>query len=102
MYMRITKGRVKPGCWDSYEAAYQKYIEERPLPDGLLGRFLLRAVTDPELGFSLSLWGSLEAMETYERSDAVRREILPHIASFLTTDFVAHHCDVTVVGPYQP
>jgi heme-degrading monooxygenase HmoA len=98
MYMRVTKGRIKPGCWDQYEAAYRTHVEGCPAPPGLLGRWLLRAVADPELGFSLSLWETQGAMEAYERSDAVRREILPHLAPFLTTDFTAHHCDVKVQG----
>ena len=94
MYMRVTKGHVKSGCWDQYEAAYRQHVEGRPPPAGLLGRWLLRATTDPNLGFSLRLWATKVAMEAYERSDAVRREILPHLAPFLTNDFVAHHCDV--------
>jgi heme-degrading monooxygenase HmoA len=96
MYMRVTKGRMKPGCWEQYESSYRRYVEGAPPPPGLLGRWLLRCVTDRDLGFSLSLWETIEAMEAYERSDAVRREILPHLAPFLTNDFVAHHCDVTV------
>ena len=96
MYMRVTKGHVKPGCWDRYEAAYRHYVEGRPPSAGLLGRWLLRAHNDPELGFSLSLWETQEAMEAYERSDAVRREILPQLAPYLESDFVAHHCIVKV------
>lgn len=96
MYMRVTKGRVRPGCWQSYEAAYVQHVEGRPAPAGLLGRWLMRSMIDVDLGFSLSLWETQEAMEAYERSDAVRREILPHLAPFLTSDFVAHHCDVKV------
>ncbi len=94
MYMRVTKGHIKPGCWERYEAAYREHVEGGRPAAGLLGRCLLRAVSDRELGFSLSLWESREAMEAYERSDAVRREILPKLAPFLTGDFVAHHCDV--------
>jgi heme-degrading monooxygenase HmoA len=96
MYMRVTKGHVRAGCWDQYEAAYRQYVEGRPPSAGLLGRWLLRAEIDRDLGFSLSLWESKQAMEAYERSDAVRREILPRLAPFLTGDFTAHHCDVKV------
>jgi heme-degrading monooxygenase HmoA len=96
MYMRVTKGRVRPGCWENYEAAYVLHVEGQPAPAGLLGRWLMRSMIDVDLGFSLSLWETQEAMEAYERSDAVRREILPHLAPFLTSDFVAHHCDVKV------
>jgi heme-degrading monooxygenase HmoA len=94
MYMRVTKGHIKAGCWEPYEAAYIKYVEGPPAPAGLLGRWLLRAASDPDLGFSLSLWDTQEAMEAYERSDAVRGEILPRLAPYIASDFVAHHCDV--------
>jgi len=94
MYMRITKGRVKPGCWDEYETAYRQYVEGPATPPGMLARWLLRADSDPDLGFSLSLWETQEAMEAYERSDSVRRQILPKLAKFLTSDFVAHHCAI--------
>lgn len=96
MYMRVTRGRVKPGCWERYEAAYLEHVERRTAPPGLLGRWLVRSMVDGDLGFSLSLWETREAMEAYERSDAVRREILPHLAPYLTNDFVAHHCRVKV------
>ena len=96
MFMRVTKGRSKPGCWDQYEAVYRKFVENGPRPFGLLARWLLRSVEDRDLGFSLSLWESREAMEAYERSDAVRGEILPHLAPYLTGDFVAHHCEVNI------
>jgi heme-degrading monooxygenase HmoA len=103
MYMRVTKGKTRPGCWEQYEAAYRQYVEGAPSPRGLLGRWLLRSVADRELGFSLSLWETLDAMEAYERSDAVRRQILPHLAPFLSSDFVAHHCDVKVQAVcYKP
>lgn len=101
MYMRVTKGRVKRGCWETYEAAYVEHVEGKPAPPGLLGRWLLRSMIDADLGFSLSLWDSQQAMEAYERSDAVRREILPHLAPFLTSDFVAHHCDVKVQASHS-
>ena len=96
MFMRLTKGRSKPGCWEQYEAAYRQYVENGTRPPGLLGRWLLRCVEDRELGFSLSLWESLETMEAYERSDAVRREILPHLAPYLSGDSTAHHCEVNI------
>jgi hypothetical protein len=106
MYMRVTKGRVKPGCWDKYEAAYLEHVEGKHVegqhvaghrsPAGLLGRWLMRSMLDRELAFSLSLWETREAMEAYERSDAVRREILPHLAPFISNDFAAFHCGVTV------
>ena len=37
MYMRVTKGRVKSGCWETYEAAYVEHVEGKPAPPGLLG-----------------------------------------------------------------
>jgi heme-degrading monooxygenase HmoA len=102
MFMRVTRGRVKPGCWDDYEQAYSQHVEGRPAPPGLLGRWLLRSLLDGELAFSISLWESQETMEAYERSDAVRREILPHLAPFIGNEFVAHHCGIKVQARRDP
>lgn len=94
MYMRLTGGRVKPGCWEQYERAYRRYVEPLAPARGLLGQWLIKAKHDPDLGFSITLWDTLAHMEAYERSDAVRRQILPHMAQYLSGEFLAHHCEV--------
>jgi len=93
MYMRITMGRTKAGTWADFEAAYRKHIESEPL-HGLRARWLVRSISDVDVFFTISLWETLADMERYERSDAVRRQILRHIAPHLNGVSSAHHCEV--------
>lgn len=93
MYMRITMGRTKTGTWADFEAAYRKYIESEPV-HGLRARWLVRSTSDVEVFFTISLWETLADMEKYERSDAVRRQVLRYIAPHLNGVSSAHHCEV--------
>lgn len=93
MYMRITMGRTKPGAWASFETAYRQHIEAKAAP-GLRARWLVRSTSDADTFFTISSWDSLADMENYERSDAVRRQILRHIAPHLSGVSTAHHCEV--------
>lgn len=93
MYMRITMGRTRPGSWSQFEAAYRQYVEANAAP-GLRARWLVRSVTDADTFFTVSLWERLEDLETYERSDAVQRQVLKHIAPHLSGISTAHHCRV--------
>ena len=91
--MRITMGRTKSGTWADFEAAYRQHIEGKPI-SGLRARWLGRATSDADTFFTISLWETLADMERYERSDAVRREVLRHIAPYLNGVSTAHHCEV--------
>jgi heme-degrading monooxygenase HmoA len=93
MYMRITAGKVRPGCWDAFETAYRERIEGR-MDHGLRARWLARSTTDVDAFFTISLWESVADLEAYERSDAVRREVLKYIAPHLIGVSTAHHCAV--------
>jgi heme-degrading monooxygenase HmoA len=86
-------GRIKPGSWPEFETAYRQHIEASPAA-GLLARWLVRSTSDANTFFTVSLWDTLAAMETYERSDAVQRQILPHIVPYLNGVSTAHHCQV--------
>jgi heme-degrading monooxygenase HmoA len=94
MYMRLTFGKVKAGLWDEFEGAYKQYVEGAAATQGLRTRWLVRSTSDRDTYFTLSLWETLEDMESYERSDSVEREILPHIAPFLNGPSTAHHCEL--------
>jgi heme-degrading monooxygenase HmoA len=93
MYMRITMGRTKSGSWPSFESAYRHHIEGKAAP-GLRARWLVRSTTDEDTFFTISLWNTLDEMESYERSDAVRRQVLKHMAPHLSGISTAHHCEV--------
>jgi heme-degrading monooxygenase HmoA len=102
MYMRITIGRIKPGKWDEFESAYKRHVEGIAASPGLRARWLVRSSTDSDIGFTISLWETLADMERYERSDAVKRQILPHMAPYLDGITTAHHCEVRGPGPLAP
>jgi heme-degrading monooxygenase HmoA len=93
MFMRITMGRTRSGCWEEFEAAYRAHIEGRVAP-GLRARWLVRSTSDANAFFTISLWYSVADLENYERSDAVRREVLRHISPLLDGVSTAHHCAV--------
>lgn len=93
-FMRVIGGRVKPGCWESYEQAYLEHVTLRTPMHGLKGRWVIRSQSDPDVGYAISLWETLAEMEAFERSDSLKREILPHLLPFLTQEFVARHCEV--------
>ena len=64
MIMRITWGKLCAGCWQEYEQAYRATVAEKAVP-GLRGRWLAQDVHDPDGGFAVSVWDSLEAMQPF-------------------------------------
>ncbi len=102
MYMRITIGRIKSGMWDDFELAYKRYVERNSVSRVLRARWLVISSTDSNIGFMISLWETLPDMERYERSDAVKRQILPHMAPYLDGVTSAHHCEVRGPDPLSP
>lgn len=94
MYMRITMGRIRPGMWAQFETAYRQHVEGAAQGHGLRARWLVRSTADPDTCFTISLWQTLNDMETYERSDAVKRQILHHITPYLEGISTAHHCEI--------
>jgi len=97
MFMRIVWGRVRAGQWDQYEEAYKKAL--RPGSQnikGLRGRWLVRDIDNPDAGFSVSLWDSMEAIKRYENSEFFRSKVLPALRPFFVDDFTATHGEVRV------
>jgi heme-degrading monooxygenase HmoA len=93
MYMRISWGRVDPGKWDEYEAAFKEGVAAAGAVPGLRGRVLGRDLDDRDSGYSLSLWDSAEAMEAYE-TGAAETEILPRIQPFFGGAFTTNRVEV--------
>jgi len=48
--MRIIWGKIMPGQWDAFEAAFQKALEIRGQVKGLKAQWLLRDQNDPDGG----------------------------------------------------
>jgi hypothetical protein len=60
MHMRIIWGKILPGQWDAFEAAFKKALEIRGEAKGLKSQWLLRDENDPNAGYSISQWESEE------------------------------------------
>ena len=65
MIMRITWGKLQAGTWQDFERAYHATVAGKEVK-GLRGRWLAQDVNDPNGGFAVSLWDTLEAMQAYE------------------------------------
>lgn len=89
MYARISWGRVNPGEWDNYERAFTQAVGEAGVIDGLVSRTLSRDLDDPDTGYTVSVWESVEAMETYEaggKAGAIVRQIKPYFGGAFVTN----------------
>ena len=75
MIMRITWGKLRAGSWQEYEQAYRATVAGKEVP-GLRGRWLAQDVNDPDGGFAVSVWDSLDAMHAYEQSAVFKQETL--------------------------
>lgn len=64
--LRVTRGKVRGGSWEDYELALRQIIAEAGKVPGLLSRTLAQDLDDPDAGYTISLWESQEAIETYE------------------------------------
>lgn len=93
VFVRLTEGQVHPGMWADFQNAYGLHVETRTAP-GLQMRWLARSQADAGRFFTVSIWDSLCHMESFERSDAVHRQILKHISRYLCGLSSAHHCEV--------
>jgi heme-degrading monooxygenase HmoA len=99
MYLRIAWGRVEPGRWNDYVAAYKEGAAALTGQRGLKGRALLRDVDDADAGYSLTWWDSSEAMAAYE--DDANREILPRIQAYFPAAFVINRLEVVDEQTYD-
>ncbi len=97
MYMRIIWGKLRAGQWEAYEEAYKNVLRPgRENIRGLKGRWLVRDTDDPDAGYSVSLWDTMQAMERYEASDFFRRKVMPALQPFFRDDFTTTHCEVRI------
>jgi heme-degrading monooxygenase HmoA len=101
MHVRITWGRINPGSWSEYEAAFREGVEASPTIDGLIARVLARDVDDPDTGYSISWWDSIEAMDSYEGSREPRNEMVSRVAPYFAGAYVTNTLEVVLEKRYQ-
>jgi heme-degrading monooxygenase HmoA len=99
MQMRIIWGKVSPGQWDAFEAAFRKALEVRGEVKGLKGQWLLRDQNDPDAGFSISQWESEEDMRAFWESKK-RGEVMALLQPFFVNQYTVTHCSVRVASTY--
>jgi heme-degrading monooxygenase HmoA len=61
MILRMTWGKLRAGTWQEFEQAYRATVAGTAVP-GLRGRWLAQDVHDPNGGFAVSLWDSLDSI----------------------------------------
>ncbi len=95
MHMRIIWGKILPGQWDAFEAAFKKALEIRGEAKGLKGQWLLRDQNDPDAGYSISQWESEEDMRAFWDSNR-RSDAMAVIQPFFVNQFTITNCEVRV------
>ena len=73
MRVRIISGKLRPGTWDAYEAAYKEVMAKSGQVPGLRARWLARDVKDPDAGYWISLWEDEASMRAYEGGDVLKK-----------------------------
>ena len=93
MHMRIVWGKIQPGQWEAFEAAFAKALEIRGEPKGLVSQWLLRDQNDSDAGYSISQWESDEDMRAFWDSSQ-RREAMAIIQPFFVNQYTTTSCEV--------
>jgi heme-degrading monooxygenase HmoA len=93
MHMRIVWGKILPGQWDAFEAAFKKALEIRGEPKGLKSQWLLRDQNDPDAGYSVSEWESDEDMRAFWDSKK-RSDAMAVIQPFFVNQFTITNCEI--------
>jgi heme-degrading monooxygenase HmoA len=93
MIMRITWGKLRAGCWQEFEQTYEETVAGKDVP-GLRGRWLAQDIQDPDGGFAVSVWDTLDALQAYEQSAVFRQEMQPRLQPFFVGEYTTYRCDV--------
>jgi heme-degrading monooxygenase HmoA len=100
MFIRITWGKLKPGAWDDYEAAFKKVMPQTMGAPGVRGRWLIRDLDEKDAGYSIAMFESERDMRSYTENAEVRAAIRQALDPFHTGEYTTKHCEVKVeLGP---
>jgi len=98
MQMRIIWGKILPGQWDAFEAAFKKALEIRGDVKGLKRQWLLRDENDPDAGYSISQWESADDMRAFWDSNK-RNEAMAVLQPFYVNQYTITNCAVRIALP---
>ena len=93
MYMRIVWGKILPGKWNDFEAAFKKAMAMRGDTKGLKDHWLARDMNDANAGYSITLWESEADMKSFWDSQR-RKDVMAPLESFYVNQFTTTHCEV--------
>ncbi len=93
MFMRIVWGKILPGKWDEFEAAFTSAMTDRGVLKGLREHWLARDQIDPNAGYSITLWDSEEDMKEFWNSPQ-RKQVMAPLEPFYVNQFTTTHCEV--------
>ena len=93
MYMRIVWGRILPGKWDEFEAAFKTAMANRGELQGLQNHWLARDQNDENAGYSITLWDNESDMKVFWDSQK-RMEVMAPLEPFYVNQFTITHCSV--------
>ena len=93
MHMRIVWGRIAPGQWDSFEAAYKKATSLRGNVKGLKNQWLARDQGDPDAGYSITLWDSEVTCVLFGTARSAKRQ-WPYCDLSSLNQFTVTACEV--------
>jgi heme-degrading monooxygenase HmoA len=93
MYMRIVWGKIIPGKWDDFEAAFTTSMAARGEVSGLKNHWLTRDQHDTNAGYSITLWDSESDMRTFWDSQR-RKDVMAPLEPFYVNQFTITHCEV--------
>ena len=93
MFMRIVWGKIRPGKWAEFEAAFTSAMAARGDLKGLKNHWLARDQEDPEAGYSITLWDSESDMQAFWDSPK-RKQVMAPLEPFYVNQFTKTHCEV--------
>ena len=93
MYMRIVWGKILPGKWDDFEAAFKAAMATRGNQKGLENHWLARDQNDPDAGYSITVWTSEGDMKSFWDSPK-RQQVMAPLEPFYVNQFTTTHCEV--------
>ena len=99
MHMRIIWGKIMPGQWNAFEAAFKRALEIRGDVKGLKGQWLLRDQNDPDAGYAVSQWESEADMQAFWESPK-RGEAMAVLQPFFVNQFTITNCTVQIAESY--
>ena len=93
MHMRIVWGKIIPGKWDEFEAAFKAAMAVRGELKGLKNHWLARDQHDANAGYSITLWDPESDMKLFWDSKK-RKEVMAPLEPFYVNQFTTTHCEV--------